>query len=181
MQPCHIWRFPIVSEAVQRKGNAMTILLLKAAVLSGLGLWLAIALLNNIVAFKNGVFAIGMLMGMKLFELEPAIRTPLLGRRVTSTGWHRLIYSTVLVAETVTVALLGIAAAALLGSALDIVLPATAVGYANIALLAFVALGALMLVGGAWFVYYIRQEGAQITHLVMIGVGIAAVQMVNGV
>jgi hypothetical protein len=38
-----------------------------------------------------------------------------------------------------------------------------------------------MLAGGAWFVYYIRQEAAQITHLIMIGVGIAAVQMVNGV
>ena len=70
---------------------------------------------------------------------------------------------------------------ALLGSAVGVVLPATAVAYANAALLGFIALGALMLVGGAWFVYYIRQEGAQITHLVMIGVGIAAVQMMNGV
>ena len=159
----------------------MTILLLKAAVLSGLGLWLAIALLNNIIAFRNGVFAIGMLMGMKLFDQEPAIQTPLLRRRVTSAGWHRLVYSTVLVAEAVTVGLLAVAAVALLGSAVGVVLPATAVAYANAALLGFIALGALMLVGGAWFVYYIRQEGAQITHLVMIGVGIAAVQMVNGI
>jgi hypothetical protein len=159
----------------------MTILLLKAAVVSGLGLWLAIALLNNVIAFGNGVFAIGMLMGMKLFEQEPAIRTPLLSRRVTSTGWHRVVYVTVLLAEAVTVALLGIAAVALLGSALAVVLPATAVGFANTALLAFIALASLMLAGGAWFVYYVRQEGAQITHLIMIGVGIAAVQMLNGV
>lgn len=159
----------------------MTILLLKAAVLSGLGLWLAIALLNNIIAFRNGVFAIGMLMGMKLFEQEPAIQTPLLARRVTAAGWHRLVYSIVLLAEVVTVVLLGIAAVAFFGSAFGAILPATAVDLANAALLAFIALGALMLAGGAWFVYYIRQEGAQITHLIMIGVGIAAVQMVNGI
>ena len=159
----------------------MTILLLKAAIVAGLGLWLAIALLNNIIAFKNGVFAIGMLMGMKLFEQEPAIQTPLLARRVTSTGWHRLVYVTVLVAEAVTVALLAIAAVAFLGSAFGVVLPLTAVDLANAALLAFIVLASLMLAGGAWFVYYIRQDNAQITHLVMIGVGIAAVQMINGV
>lgn len=159
----------------------MIILLLKAVVVSGLGLWLATALINNIIAFKNGVFAIGMLMGMKLFEQEPAIQTPLLRRRVTSAGWHRVIYSTILAAEAVTAGLLAIAAAALLGSAFGAVLPGTAVHFANAALLAFIALGALMLVGGAWFVYYIRQEGAQLTHLVMIGVGIAAVQMINGI
>lgn len=159
----------------------MTVLLLKAAVLSGLGLWLAIALLNNIIAFKNGVFAIGMLMGMKLFEQEPAIQTPLLARRVTSPGWHRVVYSTVLLAELVTVVLLGIAAVAFLASAFGAVTLAIAVTAANVGLLAFIALGSLMLAGGAWFVYYIRQEGAQITHFVMIGIGIAAVQMVNGV
>lgn len=159
----------------------MTILLLKAAVVSGLGLWLAIALLNNIVAFRNGVFAIGMLMGMKLFDQEPVIETPLLRRRVTSTGWHRLIYTVILVAEAVTVGLLAIAAVALLGSAIGAVLPAAAVGFANVALLAFIGLGSLMLVGGTWFVYYIKQEGTEITHLVMIGVGIAAVQMINAI
>ena len=156
-------------------------LLIKASVVSGLGLWLAVALLNNIVAFRNGVFAIGMLMGMKLFDEAPAIQTPLLARRVTSTGWHRLIYATVLIIEAVTVALLLSAAATLLGGAMGVVLPATGVLLANVALLSFIGLAGLMLVGGAWFVYYIRQEGAQITHLVMIGVGIAAVQMVNGV
>lgn len=154
-------------------------LLLKASVLSGLGLWLAVALLNNVVAHRNGVFAIGSLMGMKLFDQEPAIQTPLLKRRVTSTGWHRLVYTIILVAEAVTVALLLVAAVALLGSAIGSVLPATGVRLANVALLAFIGLAGLMLVGGAWFVYYIRQEGAQMTHLVMIGVGIAAVQMMN--
>lgn len=157
----------------------MTLLLLKAAILSGLGLWLATALLNNIIAFRNGVFAIGMLMGMKLFDQEPAIQTPLLSRRVNSTGWHRLVYTIILLAEAVTAGLLVIAAIALIGSAIGSVLPATAVDVANVALLAFIGLASLMLVGGAWFVYYIRQEAAQITHMVMIGVGIAAVQMIN--
>ena len=154
-------------------------LLLKATVVSGLGLWLAVALLNNIVAYRNGVFAIGMLMGMKLFDQEPAIQTPLLGRRVTSTGWHRLVYAIILIVEAMTVALLLVAAIALFGSTLDSVAAATGVLLANVALLAFIGLAVLMLSGGAWFAYYIRQEGAQITHLVMIGVGIAAVQMVN--
>jgi len=156
-------------------------LLLKAAVVSGLGLWLAVALLNNIIAYRNGVFAIGMLMGMKLFDQEPAIQTPLLARRVTSTGWHQLVYTVILVAEAVTAVLLLVAAVALLGGAIGSALPATGVLLADVALLAFLGLAGLMLVGGAWFVYYIRQEGAQMTHLVMIGVGIAAVQMMNAV
>lgn len=134
----------------------MIILLLKAAVISGLGLWLATALLNNLTAFRKGVFAIGMLMGMKLFEQEPAVETPLLSRRVTSTGWHKLVYSAILLSEAVTVSLLAAAAAAMFGSALGLVLPATAVDLANLALLAFIALSALMLVGGTWFAYYIR-------------------------
>ena len=157
----------------------MILVLIKATVVAGLGLWLATALVNNIVAFRNGVFAIGMLMGMKLFDEAPAIKTPLLRRRVTSAGWHRLVYSTILLAEAVAVILLVIAAAALLASAFGAVLPATAVHYANLGLLAFIGLASMMLAGGAWFAYYIRQEGAQITHLVMIGIGIAAVQMVN--
>ena len=159
----------------------MTILLLKAAVLAGLGLWLAVALANNIIAFKNGVFAIGMLMGMKLFDEAPAIQTPLLGRRVTSTGWHRLVYVTMVLAEAVTVALLAAAVTAMLGSAIAAVPQLTVIQMANMALLAFIGTGSMMLVGGAWFAYYIRQEGAQITHLLMIGVGIAAVQMVNAI
>ncbi|WP_083222603.1 hypothetical protein [Ensifer sp. LC163] len=57
-----------------------SLLLIKGVLLSGLALWLAVIVLNNAVAFRNGVFSIGLLMGMQLFDQEPAIRTPLLSR-----------------------------------------------------------------------------------------------------
>lgn len=76
-----------------------SLILLKTVLLSGLALWLAVIVLNNVTAFRNGVFSIGTLMGMQLFNQEPAIVSPLLSRRVKSAAWHRLIYGVLLIVE----------------------------------------------------------------------------------
>lgn len=51
--------------------------------------------------------------------------------------------------------------------------------WANIALCGFISMSLIMLLGGAWFAYYIRQEGTQITHLVLICIGTAGAVLMN--
>lgn len=156
-----------------------SLLLIKALLLSGLALWLAIVVINNVVAFRNGVFSIGLLMRMQLFDQEPAIRTPLLSRRVNNAQWHRAVFSFVLVLEVATMLLLAAAALMFFGTLLGISVGPAAVIWANLAFAAFIALGLVMLVGGAWFAYYIRQDTLQITHFVLIGLGVAGTLLVN--
>jgi len=157
----------------------ISLVLLKTVLLSGLMLWLAVVVLNNVLAFRNGVFSIGSLMGMQLFNQEPAIVSPLLSRRVKSASWHRLIYSFIVLVEAVVALLLATAAVAHFGVLMGGADVASAIVWANLALCGFIAMSLIMLLGGAWFAYYIRQEGTQITHLVLIGVGIAGAVLMN--
>ncbi|OOG69171.1 DUF2165 family protein [Sinorhizobium sp. A49] len=156
-----------------------SLLLIKAVLLSGLALWLAIVVLNNVVAFRNGVFSIGLLMRMQLFDQEPAIRTPLLSRRVNDALWHRAVFSFVLLLEVATMLLLAGAALVFFGTLLGHSDGAAAVIWANLAFATLIALGLIMLLGGAWFAYYIRQDTLQITHFILIGLGVAGTLLVN--
>ncbi|MET3898149.1 putative small integral membrane protein [Devosia sp. UYZn731] len=157
----------------------ISLVLLKTVLLSGLALWLAIVVLNNVTAFRNGVFSIGALMGMQLFNQEPAIVSPLLSRRVKSAAWHRLIFSIIVLVEAAVALLLATAAIIHVGILLGGSDAASAVVWANLALCGFITMSLIMLLGGAWFAYYIRQEATQITHLVLIGLGIAGAVLMN--
>lgn len=164
---------------ISKMTQLTSLLLIKAVLLSGLALWLAIIVLNNAVAFRNGVFSIGLLMGMQLFDQEPAIRTPLLSRRVKNALWHRAVFSFVLVIEVAVMLLLAWAAVMSIGTLFGVSGGGAAIVWANLALAAFIALGLIMLLGGAWFAYYIRHETMQITHFILIGLGVAGTLLVN--
>jgi uncharacterized membrane protein len=56
---------------------------------------------------------------------------------------------------------------------------ASAIVRANLALSAFTVMAFVLTLGGVWFAYYIRQEGLQITHFVLIAVAIAATIAMN--
>jgi len=156
-----------------------SLLLVKLVFICGLALWLAVVSLNNMTAFRGGAASVGALMSMRLFDQDPAIDSPLLKRRVLSPGWHRFVYSAVVALELAVAILLARAAfsfaLAILG-ALDV---AQAILRANLALSGVLALGFVMLLGGAWFAYYIRQEGMQITHLMLIGLGAVGALLIN--
>jgi predicted small integral membrane protein len=156
-----------------------SLLIFKLTLLTGLAAWLTIVIVNNVTAFHGGVAAIGGLMSMQLFQEAPAIASPLLSRRVTSGAWHRLVYSFVLLVEVGVAILLWLAIAGIAGTLIDPSGSAAAITRANLALTAFVAMGFVMAIGGAWFGYYIRQEGMQITHLALIVLAVVALIAVN--
>jgi predicted small integral membrane protein len=156
-----------------------SVLLFKIALLAGLSLWITIAVLNNIVAFGNGVVAVGRLMSMQPLRQEPVINTPLLARSVESTSWHKIAYAMALVIEIFTALLLWLATIMMAGVAIGSIERAGAVAVANIALAAFTCMIFFFTLGGTWFAYYLRQEGLQISHFTMISVGIGAMILLN--
>lgn len=130
----------------------------------GLSLWLCIAVLNNLQAFRASVGAVGATMAMAPLRQAPAIDIPLLGRALHSPAWHRVALLLVLVLQVVA------AASALSGSYLLVVEAdlVQARPWLNLALSAFLGFTFSMLLGGLWFGYWIRQEGLQLTHLVLV-------------
>ncbi|MBN7137572.1 hypothetical protein A7A76_23000 [Lysobacter enzymogenes] len=152
---------------------ALSLAVFKIVLLAGLAGWLSLVALNNLIAFGNGAFALGQIMRMAPLQQAPAIQTPLLARKVESVFWHRAVLAVVLAAEIVSALLLWAAAAGFAGLAAE---PAA---WANLALAAFMATCFLMLIGGSWFAYYIRQDNVQLLHFVLIGVAAAAMLAVN--
>jgi hypothetical protein len=160
---------------------ATSLILFKLVLTTGLATWLTLVAFNNIRAFAGGVAAVGGLMNMQLFDQEPAIPSPLLARRVHAVGLHRLTYSIVLAIEWTVAALLWYAAFGFGGAMIGAHDIAGAIVRANVALSAFTVMAFVLTLGGVWFAYYIRQEGMQITHFVLIAVAIAATLVVNAV
>jgi uncharacterized membrane protein (UPF0182 family) len=145
----------------------------------GLAIWLSIIVLNNARNFAGGVASIGMMMSMRPFEDPPKIETPLLARRVTSPSWHRAVLTLVLGIEILVSLALWIASFMLLAAMNGSVGAAVATDVATLALAGLLALVFVMIWGGAWFVYYIKQEAAQITHFALLCVALVAIVVVN--
>lgn len=150
----------------------------KAILLAALGSWLAIALRNNLLGFSRSVTAIGDLMAMRSFDQEPVVSTPLTRKRVTSHAWHTAVLSFILVSEAAT-ALLLLGAAGLYAGTLMGLEVAAAKAAGDTALAAFLALGSVMLIGGTWFGYYVKQAIVQLTHLLMLALGTGAAVLMN--
>lgn len=142
----------------------VSLMIFQAICFLGFSLWLSIALINNLQAFSSSVAAVGATMAMAPLRQPPAIDFPLLARALTSPALHRLAMPVVVLLQALAV----LAAWAgcyelLLGAGLDAARP-----WLNLALSAALAFLFAMLLGGLWFGYWIRQEGLQLTHLVLV-------------
>ncbi len=155
------------------------LLLCKIVLIAGLAIWLSIVVLNNSRNFGGGVASIGGLMSMRLFEEAPVIQTPLLSRRVASPRWHKAVFTLVLLIEIAVALALWLASFSLIGAIDGSVNAAEAMRTATFALAGFLTLIFVMAWGGAWFAYYIKQEGAQLTHFVLLCMGLAGIVVVN--
>lgn len=142
-------------------GNSMELFLIIQAL--GLSLWLSIAVLNNWQAFRSSVGAVGATMAMEPLRQNPAIEIPLLTRAVRSARLHQLALLVVLALQVVAALAAWTGSYQLiLGDGLLAARP-----WLNLALSGFSAFVFAMLLGGLWFGYWIRQEGLQLTHLVL--------------
>jgi predicted small integral membrane protein len=130
----------------------------------GLALWLSIAVLNNLQAFSSSVGAIGATLAMAPLRQPPAIEFPLLRRACQSPTLARVALLVILLLQIVA------SLSAWIGSYALVIAqdPLMARAWLNLALGAMLAFTFAMLLGGLWFGYWIRQEGLQLTHLVLV-------------
>lgn len=156
-----------------------TLFLAKFTLISGLAAWLTLIAINNVIAFRGGAISVGVIMNMDLLEQAPRISTPLLSRRVANAFWHSAVYGFIVALEGIAALLLLFAAAAHASVLLAGGSVAGAAALANVALIALLGLSFIMLIGGGWFAYYIRQEGSQITHFALITVTLLSVVLIN--
>lgn len=141
-----------------------SLLIFQATCLLGFGLWLSIALINNLQAFASSAGAVGATIAMAPLLQQPAIDTPLLTRAMTSPALHRLALIVIVLMQLVAVATVWVGCyELLLGAGLEAARP-----WLNLALSAALGFLFAMLLGGLWFGYWIRQEGLQLTHLALI-------------
>lgn len=141
-----------------------SLLIFQATCFLGFGLWLSIALINNLQAFASSAGAVGATIAMAPLLQQPAIDTPLLTRAMTSPALHRLALIVIVLMQLVAVATVWVGCyELLLGAGLEAARP-----WLNLALSAALGFLFAMLLGGLWFGYWIRQEGLQLTHLALI-------------
>ncbi|MDD1016586.1 DUF2165 family protein [Pseudomonas rubra] len=129
----------------------------------GLSLWLCIAVLNNLQAFRASLGAVGATMAMAPLRQAPAIDIPLLSRALHAPALHRFALVLVLVLQVAAAVTALIGSYLLLTDSTELARP-----WLNLALSAFLGFTFAMLLGGLWFGYWIRQEGLQLTHLVLV-------------
>ena len=118
----------------------------------GLAVWLTLSVINNCHGFGGSTGAVGATMSMTQLKQLPAINTPLLSRAIGSRAIHRMALLVVLALQTV-------AASACWAGCWQLLVA--------------------MHLGGLWFGYWIRQEGLQLTHLVLLIWAVAAFFLFN--
>lgn len=155
--------------------------LVEFLVLGGLAFWMTLAVVNNVIGFRGAVIAIGHLMNMETLRQPPTGESPLLSRAVGGAGWHRFVMALTLLFEIVSGLLLWWATLMIAGNTWGKVDRAEALAVVNLALAALIALLFFFLLGGTWFVYYVKQESLQISHVAMIALAIGAAILCNAV
>jgi hypothetical protein len=130
----------------------------------GLALWLSIAVINNLQGFHGSAGAIGTTLSMALFTEAPAVETPLRRRASGSSLWSCAALIMVLALQ-IMAALACWAGAYWLIVAGDL---NAARPWLNAALSGAAVFLFAMHLGGLWFGYWIKQEGLQLTHLVLL-------------
>ncbi|MDW3716620.1 MULTISPECIES: DUF2165 family protein [unclassified Pseudomonas] len=141
-----------------------SLMIFQATCFLGFALWLGIALVNNLHGFASSVGAVGATLSMAPLRQPPVVDIPLLSRALVSLTLHRLALGVIVLLQAVAVLAVWAGCYLLLfGGGLEAARP-----WLNLALSVALASLFAMLLGGLWFAYWIRQEGLQLTHLVLV-------------
>ncbi|MCU5782019.1 hypothetical protein MA04_01319 [Alcanivorax balearicus MACL04] len=148
------------------------LLLLRLVVVGGLAVWLTLILINVITDRKGTVASVALIMTMNLIAQDNDTH-PLLRRRIESRFWHVIGAVAIMTLQAITVVLLWRGTVLLLSDASASALSTQTVTAVQQGLTAFAALWLFMLMGGMWFVYWLKQPGLQQLHLTLLLVAIA--------
>lgn len=140
----------------------------------GFALWTTIAALNNIVGFRGASAAIGWTMAMTPLKDPPAIVSPLTRRALTSPRLSAAALVVILSVQIAAALSLGIGGIILLASGLGAGHAPLGVAAALTGFALLTGLWFMMMIGGLWFGYWIRQEGLQLTHITLLAVTMIA-------
>ncbi len=142
----------------------------------GLTLWLTLAVIDHLRAFREFVHAVGITMSMAPLRRPPAVPTILLTRAVSSIAWHRRAALGLLGLKVIACAAAWIGCYALIFAGGL----AHARAWFNVALAAFTALLLAMHLAGLWFAYWIREDDLQRGHVALLIWSLGAFFLFNG-
>lgn len=160
-------------------GASITLTVVQLSLITGLSLWTSIELVNNLVGYRGALNTVGRIMRMSLLTEPPVVNTALLHRRVESSRWHRVAHALLILILALTAALLWRAVYSYVAVLAGYAHPDSVIALTNLAVAAFIGLGFFLTLGGLWFGYWIKQETLQLTHFVLICMGIATGILVN--
>lgn len=147
--------------------------LMKFVVLTGMAGWLTLVWINVITDRNATVGSVALIMSMKLITSDKTMTTKLVNRRVEASGWHKLGAVTIIGAQAVTVVLLW-RAVWLVGVGFGaFTISADALAAVHLSLAAFATLWMFMLIGGMWFIYWLKQPALQQLHITLLILSIA--------
>lgn len=143
--------------------------------LTGVSVWLWIAVANNIIDRQTNVYLLGIMFSMKLLFEDENLGSGLKQRAVKESGFSARALSWV-VAYQVCAAILLTAASLAMGARWLGLQDLGATGLANLAVASFVSLWFFFMCGGLWFGYWMKQSHVQQVHmnLVLFSMGIFA-------
>ncbi|VCE55426.1 Predicted small integral membrane protein (DUF2165) [Burkholderia pseudomallei] len=133
--------------------------------------WATIVTINNVQTFAATTSTVGRTMSMALLRQDPPVDTPLLCRATASRALHRVALAIVVLLQAFTAIAMWGGVRLLLATAPP---HAAALPWLDAGATGFAACALVLLLGGLWYGYWIRQEGLQLTHIALVVWSIAA-------
>ncbi|KGX35139.1 DUF2165 family protein [Burkholderia pseudomallei] len=124
--------------------------------------WATIVTINNVQTFAATTSTVGRTMSMALLRQDPPVDTPLL---------HRVALAIIVLLQAFTAIAMWGGVRLLLATAPP---HAAALPWLDAGATGFAACALVLLLGGLWYGYWIRQEGLQLTHIALVVWSIAA-------
>jgi predicted small integral membrane protein len=154
---------------------------LKIVMLIGLGFWLLIASLNNIIDPETNTFFISDMMTMEKLKADPSVMgNSLFQRSVDNKGLAAKLLTLIAAVQCITAIAL-IASGVLFFSSLfsSERIYAISLVVSNLSLCGFCSIWLFFLCGGLWFAYWIKFPFAQTTHFILLMTGLLTSILIN--
>jgi len=113
-------------------------------------------------------------MTLSSLDTEPAIKSPLKSRAIESDAMHRLAFIVITVLLAILAIAFAVATVKYLGGSLD-----AATAWASYAFTGLAALWFFFLLADAWFGSWIRLDGLQRTHFILLGLAMLGLSIVQ--